>query len=68
MTVKDGSTVFGYWKSKGCLTVASHIYICLKPLINLTIMDCLLFLLRNALRLVLSFEHICKPDWELNIA
>lgn len=61
----------GCWKRKGCLPVASHIYICLKPLINLPIMDRLRFLLRNALGLVLSFEWICKSGWavwELTVA
>lgn len=36
--------------------MASRIYICLKPLINLPTMDCLRFLLRNALVLVLSSD------------
>lgn len=69
MAGKDGDN--GCWKRKGCLIVASHIYIWLKPLINLHIMDCLRFLPRNALGLVLSSESICKSSWavwELTVA
>lgn len=52
MAGKDGSTVPMDAVRIKSLTVASHIYICLKPLINLSIADCLLFLHRDALRLV----------------